>query len=503
MKPFSSLSCAPSVTVVNGSTDREARWHGRFRAMVASRLRSDWAALPLTQNELAAWGPGERILTCPRSPRVALTALRSAARVVSTHPDVVRAAQALGTPAVWVVESHRKQIALPQWSFSKTPDWEEELGHVFDDQRRTDFGNDRGVPFTATSLAVCCMASRDYLIPLAGFLENLRQVTRGRFRLHFLGLDDESTRFILERYAFCLKRSYRLEDLWSRSELATIWQRTRAQRAYMSKSRLMQRALDSGEPAVLYSDLDLFFFRSPQRLLKKMRPGTDALLFPHWNRSSVNAREHGFYNAGLLAARPGARPFLTWWARQCLAVCEKDARAGHYDDQRYLDEAAKRFRGLVAYRGRDEDLGAWNYDSLGVRWSDSPGELTAGRRSVGSIHTPQDDEQGFFEVKFGWDQMVGVMAGLSPSVSDRHSIWLLQRRYFPQVERLHQMYEALGNRIGRKGLHLPAPVERLLVRGEGRVTRGWPPVRRFWRGAQSIFSVRGENPQLSSSSDRE
>ncbi len=493
------LTMSVSHPIVNLSCPSSGakRFVERLRRVVYLADRdSSVVFLPLERSELSWLRPNINCLVAWRFPKIVLTAVSNARWVLSTHPDVVRAALALGRPAALIVETTEQVAAdLPcfVWTSLDRPDspWRDRIEKYFSIlESATAIRAPTRAPFrfAAEPLRVACMASREYLCQLAGLLENLNEVTRGNFQVYFFALDREAKLFFREHYAGFLARDYLVSELWPVRDRNRFGSRSIAELAYASKSSLLLRAIRDGAKRLIYCDLDLYFFRSPYHLVERLGPTCSALLMPHWNSSYSNSRHHGIYNAGLMAVDESALDFLGWWRLLCLDRCQKNVDTGHYDDQAYLDMAPVCFPRVHSYRGGDENVGGWNFETLGVhRATRSSGKFSGGLalrggKVVGSLHATHTDKHGFFEAKYAWDQMVNRMGTLEePSKLLETMVWRLHEGYFPQIRRLEEIYQAVGNRIGKHELRFPAPLENFLL-GPGRsLTQSWKPLRKVWR----------------------
>jgi hypothetical protein len=154
---------------------------------------------------------------------------------------------------------------------------------------------------------------------------------------------------------------------------------------------LLHSLLALGASRALYVDPDMFFVASPEALLEPL-DGAGIVLTPHWRPLDPEGLTKefrlsfvdGLYNAGCIAAAPKGVAALRWWARACLAGCEKDYASGLFDDQRYLDLLPVGFDDVHICRNQGFNVADWN---VHLRQPDASG----GRRvpdvwPIGLIH---------------------------------------------------------------------------------------------------------------------
>jgi hypothetical protein len=123
-----------------------------------------------------------------------------------------------------------------------------------------------------------------------------------------------------------------------------------------------------GASCALYVDPDMFFVGSPDAVFEPLRGGASIVLTPHWRPLDPEGLTKefrlsfmdGLYNAGCVAAARGGVAALHWWARACLAGCEKDYASGFFDDQRYLDLMPICFEDVHLCRNQGVNVADWN-----------------------------------------------------------------------------------------------------------------------------------------------
>jgi hypothetical protein len=116
-----------------------------------------------------------------------------------------------------------------------------------------------------------------------------------------------------------------------------------------------------------YLDADQCFFSDPEPVFAELGEASLCLV-PH---RTVSGRDeaYGKYNTGWMTYRRDAagQACLEWYREQCLAWCHERFEDGRYADQKYLEQFAARFPGVVeiAHKG----LGVAFYNANRYRFS--------------------------------------------------------------------------------------------------------------------------------------
>lgn len=134
-------------------------------------------------------------------------------------------------------------------------------------------------------------------------------------------------------------------------------------------------ARDATVPRVTYVDADVYFFRSPNGLLRELETsGGEILITPHGfpPEREAMAAEFGRFCVQFLTMGRGLRSAEARrrWQEQCLASCSTgpEQRGKIYGDQMYLDDWPETYGDLVHVTTRPtEMLGPWNVDHYQAR----------------------------------------------------------------------------------------------------------------------------------------
>jgi hypothetical protein len=469
-------------------------------------------SLALNKRELPYSALNCHTLFSPLFPQITLHALSSSSAVITTSRGVARMALACSVPAILIENpgTHPPDDPIPQLVPTQSPyRAAQEIERIISNYPwkpiRREIHRTRMAlsPIAAKcpgkhaslkrALNIACICDQAYLPFFRGLVENLILVHGKNLRLYLLALDLQTKRFAMQNYASLIARIYGVTDLHGAEKKPVFRHGSFDVIAYASKPKLIDQALTDGAGNIFYTDLDVFYFRSPIRLFNRWEPNTGALLFPHWNHTYENTRLHGCFNAGMIAAAADASAFLRWWGMLCDSHCAKDTARGYYDDQAYLDLAAVNFPEISIYRGRDENVAAWNITTLGVRMdSANPGTiLLDDGKPVASFHAPQPDRLGLHEAKFSWDQLCFVSSDLG--AAERYPDFLSRLRhhfvtYWPSFREIDDVRNSLARGFRKSNLEIPKSLENFLRSPIGtRLLKLWKPLKNATRMGRRLL----------------
>jgi hypothetical protein len=299
-------------------------------------------------------------------------------------------------------------------------------------------------------LRICVITDRNYLPLLVGLLENLIELEDAPIVCHCLVLEDGCAALLQETFPSVSFQFWDLDTLWGFERSPTIRGYPRAEQAYASKPKLLQRALEQTRAPFLFVDCDLLFFRSPRHLASGLG-SSKVLLFPQYNDAKVNSRTHGVYNSGLILVAPGAEPFLEWWNGASFLDCGRKISESQFYEQGYLDLAPALFEDIKVYAGADENIGPWSVRSVGLEWDPwEPGRASLfGDAELGSYHAAYPDPLGGFEIKSVRDQLATFFHARLAEVKSPllyATVVTQQARYWPALRRAVFLFETLNHR---------------------------------------------------------
>ena len=121
-----------------------------------------------------------------------------------------------------------------------------------------------------------------------------------------------------------------------------------------------------GIASVTYLDADMFFFDTPEPVLRATEEAS-IVLSPHrFPPSRKGCERFGVFNVGWIGLRndEDALAMLDWWATQCVEWCEEHVEPNRYADQKYLDEVPNRFCNVHLLDNPGVNAAIWNLGNL-------------------------------------------------------------------------------------------------------------------------------------------
>lgn len=117
-----------------------------------------------------------------------------------------------------------------------------------------------------------------------------------------------------------------------------------------------------------YLDADMFFFRSPDAIVKEME-GFSVGLTPHRFPAHQKHREqYGFFNAGFISIRRDTTGLecLDWWRKSCFDWCHDYVSEGRFADQGYLSMMPARFPAVRVIPSKGFNAAPWNISQFDI-----------------------------------------------------------------------------------------------------------------------------------------
>lgn len=168
------------------------------------------------------------------------------------------------------------------------------------------------------------------------------------------------------------------------------------------KPVLMRYLLEShGYGKVIYTDWDIHFYGSPLFLIELL-DRHNVLLSPHFRSSDPVADYHnyilhfndGIFNGGFVAASRGGTDVLTWWASNCLAICERNPCKGQFVDQTHLNLIPVFFEKVFIIQHRGCNVANWNLVECRRDLQNDGSVLINGQYPIIFIHFTQSTING-------------------------------------------------------------------------------------------------------------
>lgn len=182
------------------------------------------------------------------------------------------------------------------------------------------------------------------------------------------------------------------------------------------KPVLVDHLLDEKYERVIYIDSDIYFFKNPTFLFKKLH-NSNIILTPHWRSFNIwdspkefymNHR-HGLFNAGFIGCNRHGRDAMKWWAKSCAFMCEKNMNNGMYDDQSYLNVFPVLFKNVEVLQHKGCNVANWNFDVCARRYHN--GEVVI------------NNNEPIIFVHMTFDTMKGVFNGEDPMLKGHLQIY--------------------------------------------------------------------------------
>jgi len=113
---------------------------------------------------------------------------------------------------------------------------------------------------------------------------------------------------------------------------------------------------------VTYVDGDLYFFSNPHRLYEELGSGAVGIIAHRFAPAARHLERFGIYNVGWMTFRNDDRGRATagWWRERCNEWCYDVLDGDRFADQKYVEQFARRFDGIVVLENPGANLAPWN-----------------------------------------------------------------------------------------------------------------------------------------------
>jgi hypothetical protein len=113
-----------------------------------------------------------------------------------------------------------------------------------------------------------------------------------------------------------------------------------------------------------YLDADLFFFSSPEILLREMPENDSVMITEHRFKpdDSVSFFNLGIYCVQFMIFKNDHKSLevLNWWRKACIAWCFARTEIDKFGDQKYLNNWPGQFSGIYILKNLGGGVGPWN-----------------------------------------------------------------------------------------------------------------------------------------------
>jgi hypothetical protein len=113
---------------------------------------------------------------------------------------------------------------------------------------------------------------------------------------------------------------------------------------------------------------DLFFFSDPRALHEELGDGAVSLTAHRFPKSLQERERYGIYNVGWLGFRNDerGRAVAQWWRDRCNEWCRDELDGDRFADQKYLEQFAKLFPGIVVLSHEGANVAPWNVERYSI-----------------------------------------------------------------------------------------------------------------------------------------
>ena len=197
-------------------------------------------------------------------------------------------------------------------------------------------------------------------------------------------------------------------------------------------------------PACTYIDADMFFYKSPLKLLQNLKEsGGDVGIIAHGFARHPEykrmERRTGRYcvQFNTFINNENGRKILDWWTNQCYLCCTEIPDDIHFGDQKYLDQFKERFTGVYEYVDIGAGMAPWNLDRFCMIREGYVKERKSGKSSaIIFCH--------FHSLDFIGDK-ANINVFIRPGKHDKKLVYNL---YVPYVQKISDMRNMLEKQYG-------------------------------------------------------
>lgn len=238
-------------------------------------------------------------------------------------------------------------------------------------------------------LHFCTVCDYGYLSRTIALLSSL-QAHCPDFRLYILCLDDQTYQWATQNSLDSVTPIHISVFTNYDHELAsTRNNRSIGEYACTCKASFMLYLLahDQALQSLSYLDSDLYFVADPNKIYKTLSKAS-IYITPHRYSHHLGFMRNraGIYNAGWvhINRNESSLACLKWWREQSIAWCFHRLENGQFGEQRYLEQFAQKFEGVVEVTHNGFNLAPWNIND--VTFTRRDGLLLANNDEVVMLH---------------------------------------------------------------------------------------------------------------------
>lgn len=214
----------------------------------------------------------------------------------------------------------------------------------------------------------CTLFDSGYLSRGLALFESLQAHMSEDFRLYVLAMDDYTYRF-LNRLSISKLIPIALGTVEDRHMKAIKTSRSRGEYCWTCTSCLVHYLLDTFRlPQVVYCDADIYFFKSPESVLKEAWDASVMLTSHFYTPEYDKSEECGKYCVQFLPFKndDNGKRVAQWWREACINWCFDRVEEARFGDQKYLDEWQKRFDRVKVSEDRGVGVAPWNVQQYDI-----------------------------------------------------------------------------------------------------------------------------------------
>jgi hypothetical protein len=295
------------------------------------------------------------------------------------------------------------------------------------------------------------MTSENYIAKSVVMYESLLKHYGSGFRLYYFCFDHST-------YDYLIKANYKniipvsIKD-WEDPELLKVkGTRTATEYFFTTTGSLILYVFKKfGVDMCIYLDADLYFYESPEVLIKEM--GDKSLMITeHRYSDKTLSTVHGKYCVQFMPVRNDetGNKILQWWRNACLEWCYLRSENGRWADQGYLNDWPERFENVHELKHLGGGVAPWNATQYKFSKTKSGNLILTDKSTHHQFHLIF---YHFHGVRFFSNNYIYF----ENQSSDRVLMKDIYRAYFKQLILVTHKIQALDTSIKPLGI-LPAPV---------------------------------------------